>query len=298
MISFLCEAGFYKHMAPEDPGVPAGPRRESPDKHQGPTTGAPTADAPTTGTPAAAAPSAEGTSPETAGDPDRFARAFYYGGPFLVPVIVTALTYLFYPVTSPAFRWLPLLFVYWGTIWAFTLVYRHARGGVFVPGRFEPTLALRGKYRALQYLVVYGPLTYAVPLWVIQYVVPGVLSPAMLGAILVASVVNGPSEEVYWRACLEDAGTAAGASARRRLALTPVMFALWHTAFVIHLFPWDETWWGWWTAVVAMTWTSGLAWHWVLQRSGRLVPQCLYHACANFFNIFPLMLVTVLRVSF
>ena len=85
---------------------------------------------------------------------------------------------------------------------------------------------------------------------------------------------------------------------KKRLVLAPIMFALWHTAFVIHIFPFDETWIAAWAATILTTWISGTIWMWVLHRSGRLVPQCFYHGCANFLSVFPMIAITVLHLSF
>ncbi len=228
---------------------------------------------------------------------DNFSKIFFFIIPFTVPVIVTLLTYLFYPLTAASnLTWLPLLLIYWGTIWGFTLVYRVMRGGVFNRERFKFTFKLQGDYLWLQYLLVYGPLVYSIPLFFLNYAFK--MSAAMYIVVLLASIMNGPSEEIFWRACLEDAGKNAGVSQRKRLLFAPIMFALWHTAFVIHLFPWDATWFLWWGGIILMTWTSGFIWHWVLHRSGRLVPQSIYHACANFLSIFPMFLVTVLGFYF
>ena len=227
---------------------------------------------------------------------DPFSRIFFWGVPFTVPALATGLTYLFYSVVPAQLRWLPLLLIYWATIWIFTLLYRAKRGGVFSAERFKPTLKLQGKYPWVQYLVVYGPFLYAIPLFIINYATQ--LSVAMYGAIILASVINGPSEEIYWRACLDDAGKNAGVSERKRLAFAPAAFAFWHTAFVIHLYPWDASWFLAWAGILFMTWTSGFVWLWTMHRSGRLVPQCLYHACANFLNIFPMILITVLHFYF
>jgi hypothetical protein len=35
-----------------------------------------------------------------------------------------------------------------------------------------------------------------------------------------------------------------------------------------------------------------------VREGGRLIPQCLYHGCANFLNVFPMIAITVLHVSF
>ncbi|MFX1453291.1 MAG: CPBP family intramembrane glutamic endopeptidase [Promethearchaeota archaeon] len=226
---------------------------------------------------------------------DIFSKIFFFGVPFTIPVIVTLVTYLSYPMFSTVI-WLPLLLIYWATIWVYTLFYRYKRGGVFDRDRFKLTLKLKGKYLWLQYLLVYGPLVYAIPLFIINYSTK--LSIAMYIALFLTSAMNGPTEEIFWRACLEDAGKNAGISQNKRLAFAPIAFALWHTAFVIYIFPWNEFWLISWVGIILMTWTSGFIWMWVMHRSGRLIPQCLYHSCANFLNIFPMILVTVLQTYF
>ncbi|MHA1312835.1 MAG: CPBP family intramembrane glutamic endopeptidase [Candidatus Helarchaeota archaeon] len=230
-------------------------------------------------------------------DGDMFSKIFFFGVPFTIPIIVTLTTYLFYPIVAPYnMVWAPLLLIYWTIIWTYTLLYRKYRGGVFDGERFEPTLLLKGKRVWLQYILNYGPLVYLIPIFILMYSYR--MSIAMYVVVLGASIINGPSEEIFWRACLEDAGKNAGVSETARLAFAPVAFGLWHTAFVIHLFPWNITWWISWGAVILMTWISGLIWMWVLQRSGRLIPQSIVHACGNFFSIFPMILIMVLGVYF
>ena len=229
---------------------------------------------------------------------DKFSKIFFFVIPWTVPVLVTLVTYLFYPLVAGInMVWLPILILYWGTIWGYTLLYKKKRGGVFDKERFKPTLKLQGKYLWLQYLLVYGPFIYAIPLWVINYALDPNISVAMFVVFALASVINGPTEEIFWRACMDDAGKNAGISEKGRLIFAPIAFAVWHTAFVIHLFPADQFW-GAWGMVIAMTWSSGIIWHWVMFRSGRLVPQSFYHACANFLNIFPLIMVTVIKFYF
>lgn len=235
------------------------------------------------------------TTAEHGGSDDRFSRLYFFAVPWTVPVIVAALTFAFRGV-GRAWIWIPLLLIYWGTIWTFTLHYRSRRGGVIDRERFRLTLKLKGETLWLQYLLIYGPLVWVIPIWATSYL--PVLTLEMALVMLVASAINGPSEEIFWRACLEDAGEAAGVSQRKRLVLAPIMFALWHTAFVIHIFPWDETWFVAWAATILTTWISGTVWMWVMHRSGRLVPQCVYHSCANFFSVFPMIAITTLHLSF
>jgi len=227
---------------------------------------------------------------------DRFSQTFYNYLPFSVPVIVFLLTYIFVPVVPTTLLWLPLILIYWGSIWSFTLLYHFKRGGVFTKERFKFTVLLQGKHLWLQYLLNYGNLIYAIPLFLINYAPD--LSLNMYLALLAASLINGPSEEIFWRACLDEAGKNAGLTEKQRLIRTPIMFALWHTAFVYHLYPRDATWFIAWLGILLTTWSSGLIWHWVLHRSKRVVPQCITHACANFLNIFPMMLITIIHFSF
>ena len=230
---------------------------------------------------------------------DKFSKIFFYLIPLTIPVIVTFVTYLFYPLVAEInMIWLPLIIIYWSTIWLYTLLYRKLRGGVFTQERFKLTLKLKGDHLWLQYLLVYGPLIYAIPMFIILYSTNPRISVAMYIAFAMASIMNGPSEEIFWRACMDDAGKNAGLSEKKRLIYSPIVFAFWHIAFVIHLYPWNDTWWFFLAFVLVITWVSGTTWLWVMQRSERLVPQCIYHACANFLNIFPLILCTVLMFYF
>ena len=230
---------------------------------------------------------------------DKFSKIFFFVIPWTIPVIVTLVTYLFYPLVAGVnLIWLPLIFIYWTTIWGYTLLYRKKRGGVFDKERFKLTLKLKGDHLWLQYLLVYGPLIYSIPLFIINYALNPKISVFMYVIFILAAIMNGPSEEIFWRACMEDAGKNAGVSEKGRLIFAPIAFSLWHTAFVIHLFPWDQTWWIVWGGVIIMTLSSGLIWHWVMHRSGRLVPQCFYHASANFLSIFPMIMITVMQFYF
>jgi membrane protease YdiL (CAAX protease family) len=228
-------------------------------------------------------------------DVAKYSKLFYYTVPFLVPLIVFALTYIFYFVEFK-FRWIPLICIYWGTLWTFILMYHKKVGGVFTAELYHPTFKLRGDHLPWQYLLLYGSLIYSIPLYFINYF--SSLSTNMLLAILVASVVNGASEEIFWRGCMDQVGKDAGMSEKQRFIYLPIVFAFWHTAFVYHLVPWDSNWWTFYGMILLMTWLSGVIWLWVLQRSKRLFPQIVMHAVANFLNIFPMLLITVIQLSF
>ena len=124
------------------------------------------------------------------------------------------------------------------------------------------------------------------------------ITPKMYAVIIVASIINGPSEETFWRACMDDIGRNAGATERHRTIYGSVVFALWHTAFVIHLYPHDDMWWLNWGSIIAMTLFSGLVWMWILHKSGRVMPQAIYHSFANAINIFPMLMITVMGLRF
>ena len=142
---------------------------------------------------------------------DKFSKIFFYIIPWTIPVIVTLTTYLFYPLVAGInMVWLPLLIIYWATIWTYTLIYRKLRGGVFDRERFKPTLLLKGDHLWLQYLVTYGPMVYQIPLFIITFAVNPRISIAMYVAFILAAAMNGPTEEIFWRACMEDAGKNAG----------------------------------------------------------------------------------------
>jgi hypothetical protein len=100
---------------------------------------------------------------------DNFSKLYYFTIPFLTPIIVTLTNFIFYPFCPSEFIWLPLLLIYWTTIWIFAIIYQKKRGNVFNKTRFKISLKLEGKYLKLQYLLVYGPLLYAIPLFIINY---------------------------------------------------------------------------------------------------------------------------------
>ena len=230
---------------------------------------------------------------------DNFSKIFFFILPWSIPIIVTLANYLFYPLVHGInMVWLPLLIIYWATIWTYTLIYRKLRGGIFNKERFKPTLLLKGEHLWLQYLLTYGPLIYQIPLFILNFAFDPRISITMYVAFILTAAMNGPTEEIFWRACMEDAGKNAGVSEKSRLIYAPIVFGFWHTAFVIHLFPWNMTWWIWWMGVILMTWVSGLIWMWVMHRSERLIPQSIIHSCGNFLSIFPMIIVTVLGFYF
>ena len=223
---------------------------------------------------------------------DKLSKYFFFIAPLTVPGIVTLVTYLFYPLCAEAkLTWLPLILIYWGTILGYTLIYRKFRGGVFKEERFKLTLRLKGEHQWLQYLVVYGPFIYTIPIFILNYAINPKFSIAMWIVIFVLSIINGPSEEIFWRACMEDMGINAGASEKVRWIYSSLTFGFWHTAFVIHLVPMNAGWLLYWLFTISSTTISGLVWYWTMHQSERLFPQIFFHSCANFFSVFPSFIV-------
>jgi hypothetical protein len=223
------------------------------------------------------------------------ARLFFYLAAILIPLIVGIGTFAFYPFVDD-WLWLPLILLYWITIWSATFIYHRKFGNVFKSGWLEPTLKLRGDKVWIQYLLLYGNLVYAVPLYFVNYF--SHLSGKMLLVLFLVSFINGPSEEIFWRGCMESAGERAGFSPQKRLVLAPILFSLWHTAFVLHLYPWNDSWFMGWALILVTTWLSGVIWLVVLQKSQRLFPQMVMHSVANFFSVFPMLLITVMGLYF
>lgn len=224
---------------------------------------------------------------------DKFSRIYFYVIPWTVPLIVILLTYLFYLAFKPLnLLWLPLIIIYWATIWGYTLFYNKKRGGVFSTGEFyEPTLKLKGDYLWLQYLLVYGSIALSIIRFFIAIGDYSFFTLTMWVVLVILSIINGPSEETYWRACMEVVGRNAGASQKTRLIYSSITFGFWHTAFVYHLIPWNAGWWIYWAGVMLTTILSGFIWCWSLQRSERNVPNCISHGFANVFNVFPTFIV-------
>lgn len=225
----------------------------------------------------------------------KYAKRFYFMVPFLVPLSVFVLTYLFYFVEFKL-RWIPLILIYWGTLWGFIWLYQKKVGHLFTKEQYQPTLKLRGDHLIWQYLLLYGSLAWSIPLYFINYF--PTLSINMILAISGASIINGASEEIFWRSCMDKVGTDAGMSEKQRFIYLPIVFAFWHSAFVYHLVPWDNNWWMFYGMILLTTWISGCIWLFVLQRSGRIFPQMIMHGAANFLNIFPMLLITIIKLNF
>jgi hypothetical protein len=124
------------------------------------------------------------------------------------------------------------------------------------------------------------------------------MSLTMYLVVFCASLINGFSEEIYWRAALDEAGIQLGIPESKRLFYEPIIFSLWHIAFVIHLYPFDNVFIISLLGILVMTWSSGLIWLWAMLKSQRIIPQCVVHVLANFFGIFPMLLIDVIQFSF
>ena len=136
---------------------------------------------------------------------DEFSKRYFFVIPWMVPVIVASLTFLFVGV-GRSWIWVPLLLIYWGTIWSLTLYYRHRRGGVFEKERFRLTFKLKGDRVWLQYLLVYGPLLWAIPIWTHSYLPHLTVNMAMVMllisriTVLMVPMVTSSSWAARWKA--------------------------------------------------------------------------------------------------
>ncbi|HPA73178.1 MAG TPA: CPBP family intramembrane metalloprotease [Spirochaetota bacterium] len=220
-------------------------------------------------------------------------RAFWLS-PILLIGFVFAVTLVFSRFLDPLPLTVPLLFAYYGFIWF--SIWRYGR-------RCPVNDALSGKDAFRMTLHGLSPWMIA---WTTVYPlaagIPSFLAtapPVPWGWLLAGipfALVNGPSEEIFWRLYLERAGRDSGIGEKTRLWYSSAVFMSWHFIFVVFLFPAKLVV----PALVpvfATTFISGLLWMKVYQRTGNIVPNIFSHAVLNVLMIWPATAGIVLGVS-
>ena len=218
-------------------------------------------------------------------------RTFFLAAPLLLIATVFCVTWAFSFFLPPILLAVPLLLAYYGFIWGSVAWYRRRLAGN------EPVLK-RAELRPS-----HARLTAWMLAWTIGYpivagaysaarVVP-LLPPAWMAAGLAFSLVNGPSEEIFWRLLLERAGRDGGFSPSRRLWYASAVFSAWHFVFVVFLMPPSAV--GQAMAMVlGSTFVAGLLWMLVYQKTGNMFPNILSHTVLNALVIWPAIATTVL----
>jgi membrane protease YdiL (CAAX protease family) len=220
-------------------------------------------------------------------------RAFWFS-PLLLIASVFAVTLFFSRFLEPLFLTAPLLCAYYGFIWL--SIWRYGRntpkdGALLRKSEFRITLKGFSAWMIL-WIAAY-PFAAGIPAFL------ATAPPVPWGWILAGipfALVNGPSEEIFWRLYLERSGRDAGASEGTRLWYSSAVFSSWHFIFVVFLFPAKLVA----PALVSVlvtTFISGLLWMKVYQRTGNIFADIASHAVLNVLMIWPASAAIVLGVS-
>jgi len=224
-------------------------------------------------------------------DNHKMQRALFFGSPWVLMIFVFSVTLAFSISLNPLLLSLPLLLAYYTSIWGFVFYYQRRFAG-------KDRVLKRSELRP-----AYSGLSLWMLIWTIGYpiLVGGICLVAVMPRLawywIVAgfffALVNGPSEEIFWRIFLERAGKDAGISQKTRLWYGSSVFGAWHFIFVLFLIPPQAR-------ALAMvttlssTFVAGLLWMMVYQKTGKMFPNIASHAALNFLVIFPTTAATML----
>jgi len=185
---------------------------------------------------------------------------------------------------------IPLLTAYYSTIYCFILYYKIKKGNIFPEGALKPT------FKGLNWWMLLYTIGYSLTYGLIMF---SILAPDMpLEFILLGipfTLINAPSEEIFWRLFMEVSGKDGGISEKTRLLYSSIIFGFWHFNFIIFLMP-EEMWVTILITIIGSSIISGLLWMYIFQKTGRLFPNIFSHAIANFFNIWPMMVIIMLGI--
>lgn len=214
---------------------------------------------------------------------------------FLAPVFLIAavffVTFLFSFFLKPLLLSVPLLISYYGIIWGFIVIYQNkylAKKALLQKKEIFPS------FRELSFWMVLWtgvyPFAVGLPLFIFygKYLsMPWIL----LGVIF--SLINGPSEESFWRLFMERAGQEGGVGQKTRLWYSSAVFSSWHFIFILFLFPKEMFLYSL-VFTIAITLISGLLWMVVYQKTKNIFPNFFSHTVLNFLMIWPFGAATIL----
>jgi membrane protease YdiL (CAAX protease family) len=220
-------------------------------------------------------------------------RLVFFVGPVLLIATVFLVTLLFSTILTPLWLTLPLLAAYYAVIWLFVAMYQRILAGD------EPVLKraeLRPAFRGLSLWMLLWTVAYPILSGAHSFrLLAPCLSWGWLVVGIVFSVVNGPSEEIFWRLLLERSGRDGGLSQQVRLWYSSAMFGSWHFIFIVFLFP-PELRTAALIATITSTFVAGLLWMIVYQRSGNMFPDIFAHTVTNVLVVFPAAATTMLSL--
>lgn len=221
------------------------------------------------------------------------ARLVFYASPLALIGIVFAVTLLCSSILTPLLLSLPLLLTYYALIWAFVATYQARLAG---DDPLLKTSELRPSFRRLSLWML---------LWTVAYpLLSGFQSFRLMAPCLswgwlllgvVFSLINGPSEEIFWRLFLERAGKDGAVGQKVRLWYSSAVFGSWHFIFIVFLLP-PEVRIPALVATIASTFIAGVLWMLVYQKSGNMFPNIFAHSIANVLVVWPAAANTILAL--
>ena len=217
---------------------------------------------------------------------------------FILPIGLIAsvflVTYMFSFYLDPVLLSIPLMAAYYIYVWCSIDFYRRR---------------VRGKdslFKADEFKRGYSGLSLWMYLWTVAY--PLIIGTSIFIYLLphipwfwlipgiFFAMINGPSEEIFWRLLMERIGTDAGLGKNTRLYYSSAVFSLWHFIFVVFLFP-EKIIFHTLVSVHIITFIAGLLWMMVYQKTKNILPDILSHAYLNFFYIWPWTVCSILGLG-
>ena len=221
-------------------------------------------------------------------------RNIFFAAPLMLIGIVFTVTFIFSRFLETIFLSIPLLCAYYGTIWGFIAIYQRKFGQsnpVLKYSELKPGFTGLAIWMVL-YTTVYPLLTGFFSFF--RYSADLPLTWILLG--IPFCLVNGPSEEIFWRLFMERLGVDGKISANGRLIYSSVIFGLWHFIFVIFLIP-KERMVMVLLATIAITTIAGFFWMIIYQKSRNMFPNIFSHTILNFLQIWPWLTSTILGLN-
>ena len=225
---------------------------------------------------------------------NKSARLFFYFSPVMLIAIVFTVTYIFHFFLEPLYLVIPLLITYYSYIWLSILAYNHIFGSekkVFAKKDF--IFHVHGFAPWMYFWIFAYP--FLAGGFVFYQMAPHISAYWILGGIPF-SLINGPSEETFWRLFLERCGVDAGLSKQTRLWYSSAIFSSWHFIFIIFLFPAQQIPFAL-IMTLGTTFFAGLLWMIVYQKTGTIIHNYTSHVVLNFLMICPWAVASVLGVN-
>jgi len=222
------------------------------------------------------------------------ARVVFFLSPLLLILFVFCVTFVFRNFLPPLLLSIPLMVSYYGYIWFSMFWYRRTIAGnesVFKDSEFRP-----GFHGLAPWMIIWN-FVYPMAAGIIIF---SIITPHLSAQWILLGVpfalINGPSEEIYWRLFLERSGTDGVVLQKIRLWYSSAVFSLWHFIYLFFLMPrgrfmLDLM------IVLPITLVTGLLWMLVYQKTRNIFSNIFCHAAINFLFIWPWGAAAILGVN-